>query len=345
VAFDARGQELWRRELAGPRRLALSSGVVVALAREGRVQAFDARHGLALWSLDLETHLAWSGPLINERVAVFLSQAGAEPRARVVDLFLGRVRGEFALPPGDGKTPLDEVAWLSEGRLVVPNFGSGPVPAGLGAYDLESGRRGWNLAFPAGEELHALARHDGVCYPVTLGANLGAGGSSGAVYRLDDAIGSLRPIAPLKTGEKLMGLQARTLVALDEPWLFAYSSTSTERSVPIRALHLPYGVAWTWSLPVADNEFYDGRDLAMPAVSENCVALALPLHRSGTTPLETMLLFLDKRAGRKLDLRPIGTTLAGARTLELRGLGEALFLVGRSPTGRGTGLEILEAMR
>ena len=83
----------------------------------------------------------------------------------------------------------------------------------------------------------------------------------------------------------------------------------------------------------------------MPAVSENTVALAMPVHRAAGGPLETVLVFLDKRAGRKLDLCAVSGPLAGARRLELRGLGDALFLQGWSPTGRGTGLEILEALR
>lgn len=349
LCLDARGKEVWSRTVptGAPRRLALAQGVIVGLAREGRVHAFDARFGLALWSLELGDTASWTGPLLDGEAAVFLSQsAGESARVHVADLFLGRTRAEFALPPGEWKGPLDEVAWLSAGRLVVPTFSARtPKASALAAFDLADGRRAWSLSFPAGEELVSLARHGGATYPVTLAANLGPGGASGAVHLLDEKSGSLRRIAPLKPGEKLMGLPAQGAVELSEPWLFAYSVSDVERSVPIRALHLPYGVAWSWSLPVAANEFYDGREIAMPAVSENCVALAMPLHKSGGSPLETVLLFLDKRAGRKLDLRALGGPLTGARTLELRGLGDALFIVGRSPTGRGTGLEVLETLR
>ena len=278
-----------------------------------------------------------------------MAQAGSEaPRVLVLDLHTGRARADFRLPPGEWKAPLEASAWVSGGRLIVPAFASrAPSPVSLSAFDLGDGRRAWTNTFPSGEELFALVRHGGETYPLTLGAALGTGAANGAVHLLDEQSGSLRRIVPLKAGEKWMGIEEGSAVELVEPWLFAYSFSDggLERGVQVRALHLPGGVAWSWSLPVAQNEFYDGRELAMPAVSENTVALAMPVHRAAGGPLETVLVFLDKRAGRKLDLCAVGGPLAGARRLELRGLGDALFLQGWSPTGRGTGLEILEALR
>ena len=230
---------------------------------------------------------------------------------------------------------------------MAPVFGSAtPTGANLSAFGLEDGRRAWTLSFTNGEELHAVVHCQGETYPITLAAALGTAGATGAVHLLDEKSGSLRRIAPLKPGERLMGVAPHGSLELAEPYWFAYSFSESERSVPVRALHLPYGLAWTWSLPVAQNESYDGRELAMPAVSDSTVALAVPIRRSGGTPLEeTALVFLDKRAGRKLDQRVLGGPLSGATRLELRGLGEALFVQGRSPSGRGTGLDILEALR
>lgn len=351
LCLDSAGNEAWSRALGEgtPQSLALASGVVLGLGRDGGARAFDARLGLPLWTVELDERAGWTGPLVGESQAVFLAQSGAEaPRVLVLDLYTGRARADFRLPSGAWKAGLEASTWLSAGRLIVPSFaGRAPSSAGLSAFDLDDGRRAWTIPLPLAEELHALARHGDDTYALTLGATLGTGGANGGVYLLDEQSGSLRRIAPLKAGEKWMGIEAAGLVELAEPWLFAYglSETGPERGVQIRALHLPGGVAWSWTLPVAQNEFYDGRELAMPAVSESTVALAMPIRRSNGSPLETVLVFLDKRVGRKLDLRALGGPLASTRRLELRGLGDALFVQGWSATGRGSGLEILEALR
>jgi len=285
---------------------------------------------LPLWSAELDARAAWTGPLLGEGQAVFLAQSVAEPaRVLALDLYSGRPRADFRLPGGERKNPLEDSAWLSAGRLIVPSFaGRSGMPAGLSAFDLADGRRAWTITLPAGEELHALARHGDDTYALTLGATLGTGGAHGAAHVLDVQSGSLRRIAPLKAGEKWMGFEPASVVELAEPWLFAFGffESGPERGVQIRALHVPGGVAWSWTLPVAQNEFYDGRDPAMPAVSESTVCLAMPMHRAGGGPLETVLVFLDKRLGRKLDLSTLGGPLASARRLELRGLGDALFV-------------------
>jgi hypothetical protein len=57
--------------------------------------------------------------------------------------------------------------------------------------------------------------------------------------------------------------------------------------------------------------------------------------------------FVDKRAGKKLDTTTVilNGAFAQANQLELRGLGEALFVLGRGATPRGGCLEILERQR
>jgi len=344
VALDAQGVELWSRPLASPaRRLVQASGLVVLLTRTGLAQAFDARLGLPLWSLSLEEEAGWHGPCVDgERVLFFAGGKTAPPRVRIVDLFLGRERGQLTLPPGSPQaSELEQNAWLAAERLVVPVFASSPgFPSHLAAFELEHGRRVWTLSFPEGEELHAVARLENEDYAIALGSSLGASASGGGVYRLDANSGSQRRVAQLRPGERPVGLPASRVVALDEPQLFVCSFADAKRGLEFRALNLAYGPAWTWSLSVAQNEFYDGRELAMPALSESTVALAVPLRRAGANALEeTTLVFLDRRSGRKLDLRVLGAGVSGSRGLALRGLGSALFVQSRS------GLEILDTPR
>jgi len=344
VALDGRGLERWSRTLATPvRSLVHSAGIVVLMTRSGEVQAFEAELGLPLWSALLEEGAGWSGPCLDgERALFFTGGKTTPPRVRVLDLFLGRERADFSLPAGTPPAAeLAEDAWLEAERLVVPVFASAPgQPSHVAAFELEGGRRVWSLNFSDGEELHAIARVDEQSYAIALGASLGAAAAGGGVYRLDAQSGSQRRIVPLRPGERPVGLPAGHVLLLDEPQLFVASYSDEKRGLEFRALNLTYGPAWTWSLAVAQNEFYDGRELALPALSDTTVALAVPLRRAGANALEeTTLVFLERRSGRKLDLRVLGASTAAGRGLALRGLGGALFLQARN------NLEILETPR
>jgi hypothetical protein len=165
------------------------------------------------------------------------------------------------------------------------------------------------------------------------------------VYALDTAAGAVQRVVPLKAGERVMGLAARARVELAAPYLFTFSSVESERSVPIRSLHLQRGLQWAWTLPVAPQEIYSGRELALPVVSAGCVAIAYPAPRAGGQGVETTIVFLDKHAGKKVDTLILGGAFAQTGQLELRGLGEALFVLGKGATPRGGGLEILERLR
>ena len=105
------------------------------------------------------------------------------------------------------------------------------------------------------------------------------------------------------------------------------------------------GILWTWSLSIAAPEAYDGRNLPMPAVSADCVAIAYPARKNGGEPgSEAAIVFVDKRAGKKVDTLILGKTFGQSSRLELRGLGEALLVLGKGPS-RGSCLEILERLR
>jgi hypothetical protein len=54
---------------------------------------------------------------------------------------------------------------------------------------------------------------------------------------------------------------------------------------------------------------------------------------------------VDKRAGVKVDTRLLNTAFGQTSRLELRGLGEALFVLGKGDPPRGSCLDILRPLR
>jgi hypothetical protein len=329
VCLDVRGNERWRRPTSDDpaRALAAGEGVVVVRLRSNRAVAFDATFGLELWSRTLEGANDWNGPLVGDGHAVFFQRLAAQgTRALVLDLFRGRVTADIRL---GGSLPRDAAAWITTERLIVPEFQE--RPARLAAFGLEDGRRAWTIEFGRDEDFQAVLHWGGRAHPVTLAA----------------AVGSLRRIVPLKPGERLLGVAAGTTLELDAPYVFPFTYAESERSLPVRAVHLETGWLWSWSLPLAPEEQYDARNLALPAVSEELVALAFQSRRGGGAPAaEATILLLDKRTGRKVDTLLFDDgPLAQASRLSLRGLGEALFVAGHGSPSKGAGLEILEMHR
>ena len=347
VCLDERGRELWAHatEDDPPVELAHSGGVLVALLRSERVLALDALLGLPLWERTLEVDDNWTGPVVGGGHAVFFSQLHKlPPRALVLDLFRGRVTADIRLSGYDSKPALARSAWIAEERLVAPAFGV--RPAQLSAFALAGGQRAWTIEFGVDEELHAVAHTQGKAFPITLVPTFGPAAGYGAVYELDARTGTVRKVVPLQAGERVMGLGAQLSEELPAPYLFTHVHSEKEHSIPIRALHLPYGVQWTWALPIGPQEIYDGRALPMPAVSSDCVAIAYSTRRTGGAPgSEATLVFVDKRAGKKVDTLTLDAAFAQTSQLELRGLGAALFVLGKGSTPRGACLDILEKLR
>ena len=103
---------------------------------------------------------------------------------------------------------------------------------------------------------------------------------------------------------------------------------------------------WTYSLPIASQEVYDGRNLPMPAVSDQCVAIAYQTaRRAKGSEGETSLVLVDKLTGRNTGTQVLRGAFEQSNRIELRGLGAALFAIGKSPPAKGTCLEILESSR
>ncbi|NOT31927.1 MAG: PQQ-like beta-propeller repeat protein [Planctomycetes bacterium] len=347
VCLDERGRELWAHSTGDDPavELAHSGGVLITRLRSERVIALDVLLGLALWERTLEVDDYWSGPVVGDGYAVFFSQLHKlPPRALVLDLFRGRVTADIRLSGYDSKPALARSAWIAEERLIAPAFGV--HPAQLSAFALAGGQRAWTLEFGRGEELHAVAHTQGKAFPITLAQSLGPSDGRGAVYELDARTGTVRTVERLNAGERVMGLGAQISEELPAPYLFTYAHSTKEHSVPIRALHLPYGVKWRWALPIGPQEIYDGRALPMPAVSADCVAIAYSARRAGGLPgSEAMLVFVDKLAGKLVDTRTLDEAFAQTSRLELRGLGAALFVLGKGSTPRGACLDILEKLR
>ncbi|HEX6882222.1 MAG TPA: PQQ-binding-like beta-propeller repeat protein [Planctomycetota bacterium] len=347
VCLDLGGEERWSQPTPDEptRALASSDGVLVARLRSNRVAAFDERFGLALWSRTLEGASDWSGPLAGDGHAVFFQRLPAQgTRALVLDLFRGEIAADLRLPGQTARGGPEDTAWIEAGRLIVPEFQE--RPARLAAYSLEDGRRAWTIELGRDEELQAIVHADGQAFPVTLAAALDAGATNGGVYELDARLGSVRRVVPLKPGERLLGVTPGSSVHLTDPYVFPFTYAESERSVPIRAVHLRQGLSWTWSLPIAPQEVYDPRNLALPALSEELVALAYQARRAGGSPAaEATIVLLDRRTGRKVDTLLLGERFAQSSRLALRGLGDALFVTGQGSPSRGAGLEILETLR
>jgi hypothetical protein len=87
--------------------------------------------------------------------------------------------------------------------------------------------------------------------------------------------------------------------------------------------------------------------MPLPAVSDGFVALAYQTRRGGaSTGAEAAIVFLDKHTGKKVNTLSFHDgPFPHSSRLALRGLGEALFVLGQGAPPRGTGLEILETLR
>jgi len=325
---------------------------VIAQLTSGRVLVLETQQGILLWERMLGEAGSLTGPVVGDGRAVFFSALhGLPPRALVLDLFRGRVVADFPLSGLESNEPLETTAWIAGHRLIAPAFAH---PSRISAFSLADGERAWTLDFGRDEVLQSLAYYQDRSFPVTRGTgatdpSAGKNEKNGSVYELEETSGTLKRIVPLKQGERPMGLEGRSRIELASSYLFSYSTSDKDKGVSIRAIHLQNGVQWTWSLPVSSQEFYDGPSLSMPAVSADCVAISYRTRASRGGPIsDSTVVFVDMRAGnagKKLDQLFLGEAFDAAQSLELHGLGEALFVLGRAVGPRGSCLEILEKVR
>ena len=140
--------------------------------------------------------------------------------------------------------------------------------------------------------------------------------------------GARREIVDLAPFEKPLGLERRSTVKLNAPYLFLIAPDAGGRGSPVSAVRLPYGRHWAYPLPISYEGLF-GTDLPQPAVSDSSVILAYTsLDRANRLGSNTHLLVLDRESGRLRDSRVLTPDLGVASDLELLGLDRALFLTG-----------------
>ncbi len=341
-AIGANGRVLWEQDVPdGVEHISVDQGIVVANLTDTNIAAFDAIAGVPLWQLSFgESN--WKGPLAGEGRLVFLKpQHAKHERAVIVDPIRGQVLLELDL--GNVQARLQDACWIASGNLIVPDFGR-HSPAEICAYDLRTGKKSWTISFSDGETFHSIATHNDEDYLITTPAELG-GTSRAAVYRLDTQFGTIRPVERLRAGEEPMGIDREQRVELPAPYLFVYMTDPAKDGIPVRAIHLPFNAVWKFTLPLSKRESRTNI-MPMPAVSENCVAIAYSVkNRTGLGRKQTSLVFLDKRAGKKLDTLDLNDQFNYAKRLELRGLGETLFVIGKGSRTLGLRMETLEKSR
>jgi hypothetical protein len=103
-------------------------------------------------------------------------------------------------------------------------------------------------------------------------------------------------------------------------------------------------VRWTWTLPLAFDDLYHN-NIPLPAVSTDSVAIAFVRKDPNGFKGEAMMVFMDKNTGKRQDTVFLDQDFNSANALELRGLGESLFIVGTGSARRGLRLQILEKIR
>ncbi len=343
-ALDMEGREVWRRPVPLPvTSLCQDSGVVVAMLGLNSPEyavAFDAHTGIPLWQIALGEPGSWRKPAVGEGKIVFFSKPYSRATtARIVDLFRGTLVTDVDL--GTVLEPqVEGTVWIDSGKLFLPAFRSvGKDKPRVTAYDLHTGRELWEREVPENEDFEYIARHDGATYLVT---RAGSTDGNGGIYLFDDEFGTLRRIVPLRAPELPIGLAKRAVTEIPTAEIFTYVEDTNQMIV--RSMHLPYQARWSWSLPVRG---LAGRNfMPLPAVSENCVAIAYALTSPDSGFAEqAQLVIMDRHTGKRLVTRLIDEEFAKASRLELRGLGDACFIAGRGSATRGWRFQILENHR
>ena len=343
-AVDRDGNTAWTRDLGSGRPVGVEveSGIAVVLygTPTKRLVALDAHLGIQLWELDLPKEVDWRPPLVEEgRVVVFSLRHGQASTAIVADLFRGGVLRRLDVDRIEHDT--NRQAWLRGERLIVPRFSSTRAETGVTVYALDRDSGPATVELERGEELYAVVQHGDMDFLVTT-SNTTRTRSGGAIYAFDAELASRKPIVSLEPGFAPMGVPSGSRVVLQEPFLFLYERGASGKTVPVQAIHLPFERRWVYHLPVPGDELYDN-GMTMPAVSKDCVVFAFVARSVGSSlPGEARLEFVDKNGGFRLSGRALPHQFSYHSRLQMRGLGDALFVAGQ---GREARMEIFEVVR
>lgn len=345
-AVDREGRLAWTRDLGTGRPVSVDvdDGVAVVLSGQPlkRVLAFDAHVGTPLWELELPREIEWRPPLVAEgRVVLFSLRHGQPSSAIVADLFRGEVLRRLEVDRTEPDT--SRQAWLRGERLMIPRFSSSRGETGVSVYALDREAEPVTVGFAEGEELHSVIQYEDQDFLVTVSNTTQTRARGGAIYAFDAELASLKTIVSLKQGDAPMGVAKSSRERLTQPFLFIYERGASGKNVPVQAIHLPFERRWVYLLPVPGDELYDG-GMPMPAVSKDCVVFAYVMRSSSSSlPGEARLEFVDKNGGFRLNGRALPNDFSYHSRIQLRGLGDALFVSGQ---GHGVSrLEILEELR
>ena len=353
-ALDPDGRTAWRRSTGDLPITSVQTHQGIVVATIGgtvptRVLAYDAHSGVTLWAHELGTRHGWRPPVFGDGVAVFFSKPyGKAALARTIDLFRGAVRSEIELGILVSDGLLEHSAWVEDERLFVPHFtprlgGSSRVAA----YDLRTGAEAWSRVLPEDEGFRYVVRHADETYLVTISDSLGV---SGGVYAFETSYGGLTRILSLSAGEEPMGLLASGLTVLPTPELLTYTPPAApSQPMDVCLLNLETHARWTAPLRhvrEGDRDLDGTRPLPLPAIGADTVAVAYMLHSPASQQRgAARLVFLSRRDGITRDTITLQTDFGQADSLELRPLGDALFVVGRGIRTPGWRMQILEKAR
>ncbi|MCE9595282.1 MAG: PQQ-like beta-propeller repeat protein, partial [Planctomycetes bacterium] len=313
-----------------------ADGVAIAATQDRTrgytLHAVSIELGQELWTRELGLDVTLP-PLVGEGRVVVLPRGRGVRSAQVFDLFVGTQTASFELDAdtweNDGRS-----AWIEQGKVLLPAFRRNARSTNemLRAFDLESGVKRWTVPVESGRELQTVIRAAGRTYLV-LAADATAGRlQSGGILELDTGLGALRAIqnAKLGPGDLLIGVPRLAVVELDTPFVFVRGEAPGVREAVLRAIHLPYGERWSTRLSVPIEAFYNGA-MPRPVVSQSTVALVYGEHtrtRDGEATDRTSLVLFDRASGQRRDLRTLDRALGRSDSLELGGLGSALFVAG-----------------
>jgi hypothetical protein len=225
-------------------------------------------------------------------------------------------------------------------------FGASGDETALSAFDLASGTEAWRVSFPRGEELIAVAEHNGANYLVTVASQIEKPAPRGGIYAVDLGVGGVRRIETLEDPhETVIGLAKGKRSRLEQPFLFVLDADPAARTAAVRAVHLPYRTRWVAQLSVSSAELYPVQMLPQPIVSESSVAIAYVVRSKNSRDHEVRMTFVDPTTGVRQGTRTLGIRIRVAMGLELSALGATLFALARSSHDGRSELEILAEVR
>jgi outer membrane protein assembly factor BamB len=341
------GELRWMLDLAPNQvlRSELRSGVAAALllTPDGSLalSAFEAVSGLLLWSRPLpgRTLATFAGG--PEHVLCFMEEAGVS-YLLALDRFAGRrcAQVKLAVRPMEADA---RGAWIEGSWAFLPSFQRSSAASErarpiLRCLDLDAGEETWSLGGDAQRELDAFVRADGRLYAVLRPVSPPAAGEGpqdrGALWEVDLRSGTARELGGAGLGrfEQVLGVPARSVALLEEPFLVLAQVEPRGLRADLRALHLPFGERWRFarserprgSTAGSEGPFLPGP--SAPAVSSTMVALCVGTEgaEGGAAAIE----LYERDSGRLKQRLSLPAFLGPSEGIRISGRGRSLIVEG-----------------